>query len=106
MAGSPDWRSIGTVSSISGLLLNWTAAFGALALGGPLYAIIVFLAIALVRVAIDAQALRRDNEHLAFLLAEHDRVFGLHDATADADAPPESTTRPSRAPLAPRAAVR
>jgi membrane protein implicated in regulation of membrane protease activity len=94
------------VSSINGLLFNWAIALGALALGGTLYAIIAFLAVALVRVAIDAQALRRDNEELRYMLEQRNRQLGIEAAVFDPEAPPESTTRLSRGVIETRAAAR
>jgi hypothetical protein len=91
---------------MNGLLFNWAVALGALVLGGPLYAITAFLAVALVRVAIDAQALRRDNEELRFVLEQRNRALGIDGAAIDLDAPPESTTRLSRGAIETRVATR
>jgi hypothetical protein len=77
------------------MMLNWSLALGAWALGGPLWGVVTFLAVALLRVSIDAQALRYDN-------AELKRRLGLPRAMQvgadDPDEVPESEIRVSRNP--------
>jgi hypothetical protein len=81
---------------MNGVLFNWSAALGAWAIGGPFWAALTFLAIALVRVSIDAQALRRDNLELKRRLMEHHGdVFGT-DVGPEIEPPVESEIRPSR----------
>lgn len=83
---SIDHMSLGTFA-------NFGIAAGALAVGGPYWGVIAFLAIALVRVAMDAQALRRDNETL------QEQIVDLEDRShldLELDAPPESGARRSR----------
>jgi hypothetical protein len=46
-------------------MLNWSLALGAYALGGGLWAAVVFLAVAVVRLALEVQRLRRTNAELA-----------------------------------------
>ncbi len=75
--------------------MNFAVAVAALAVAGPYWAVIVFLSVALVRVTLDAHALRREHELL------QERFARLEEA--DLDAPPESGTRPSRALLEKRA---
>ena len=81
-----------------GTIANFGAAAAALALAGPHWAVIVFLGIALVRITLDAHVLRRENELL------QERVVSLEgEFDPQADVPPESGTRPSRAFLEKRA---
>jgi len=83
-----------------GTIANFSAAGAALVFAGPFWAVIVFLSIALVRVTLDAHVLRRENELL------QERVIRLQsspDLETDADAAPESGTRPSRTFLEKRA---
>jgi hypothetical protein len=83
-----------------GTIANFGVAAAALVFAGPYWAVIAFLSIALVRVALDAHVLRRDNE---LLLERVVRLESSPDLEADADAPPESGTRPSRTFLEKRA---
>lgn len=80
-----------------GTLFNASAALGAWALAGPFWGAMIFVVIALVRMAMDAHALREENHELRRLLWDA-RRFAL-DGTDDADAidvPPESEIRASR----------
>lgn len=83
-----------------GTIVNFTAGAAALAIAGPYWGVILFLSVALVRIALDAHVLRREHE----LLQER---FASLEATQDVasldDAPPESGARPSRAFVAKRA---
>jgi hypothetical protein len=72
-----------------GTIANFGAAVLALVIGGPYWAVIVFLAVALVRVTLDAHVLRRENE---FLEERVERLQTL-DEDLPSDAPPESGTR-------------
>jgi len=78
-----------------GTLLNFAIAGAALAASGPYWAVIAFLGVALVRIAMDASALRRANESLMERVAMLEGHVEL-DPLAD-DAPPQSGTRPARA---------
>ncbi|HEX4338608.1 MAG TPA: hypothetical protein VH062_22035 [Polyangiaceae bacterium] len=46
-------------------MLNWSLALGAYALGGALWAAVVFLGVAVVRLSLEVQRLRRKNAELA-----------------------------------------
>ncbi|HEX3598470.1 MAG TPA: hypothetical protein VHU80_25355 [Polyangiaceae bacterium] len=46
-------------------LLNWSLALGAYAIGGALWAAVVFLGVAVVRLSLEVQRLRRKNAELA-----------------------------------------
>ena len=48
----------------TGTMLNWSLALGAFTMGGVLWAVIVFLAIAVIRLAMNVQRLRRANAEL------------------------------------------
>ena len=76
-----------------GTLLNFATAAVALAVAGPFWAVIAFLAVVLVRVTLDSHILRRENELLQERVTTLESGFELDPA---ADAPPESGTRPSR----------
>jgi len=65
------------VSHLNGVMFNWAAALGAWALGGPLYAVLAFLGVALVRVSLQMQELRRDNDELRRLLDDPARGFRM-----------------------------
>lgn len=79
--------------SALGTLLNFALAAAVLAAAGPFWAVIAFLAVALVRVTLDAHVLRRENELLQERIASLENGFEVDPM---ADAPPESGTRPSR----------
>lgn len=80
----------------AGLLFNWSFALGAYALGGPLWAIIAFLAVALVRVSLELQALRRNHSELKRLLSSRGAAFGYGEfaSTPDSEPTPNSEVRP------------
>ena len=48
----------------TGTMVNWSLALGAFTMGGLLWAVVVFLAVAVVRLAMDVQRLRRANAEL------------------------------------------
>jgi hypothetical protein len=86
-------------------MFNWSLALGTWAVAGALWGVIVFLAIALVRVSLDAQALHRDNIELKRRLL-HATGFDFSDEAPQSDAPPQSGTRATRSPVLDRAASR
>lgn len=77
------------------ILFNWSIALGAWALGGPLWAAIVFLVVALARVSLESQSLRNESGELRRRLSLTGGPFGLSDYSAgpDEDTAPESHTR-------------
>lgn len=79
-----------------GTIVNALAGLVACALGGPLWGGVAFLAIAIVRMALEVQALRTENADLRVLLAQGSPV-GAGDAYADA---PESEMRPKLSSIA------
>jgi len=84
----------------AGTLFNASAALGAWALGGPFWGVIAFLSIAILRMGLEAQALRRENDELRYCLAHAATSSSeVAEGNADTDAPPESLTRPSRTAL-------
>jgi hypothetical protein len=83
-----------------GTMLNFGSAVAALAIAGPYWGVIVFLSIALVRIALDAHVLRREHESLQERYASLEASIALD---PEADAPPASGTRPSRALIEKRA---
>jgi hypothetical protein len=92
------------MAHLNGIMLNWSLALGTWAVAGALWGVIVFLAIALVRVSIDAQALYRDNVELKRRLV-HATGFDFSDeAAAESDAPPRSGTRATQGDVLDRAA--
>ena len=48
----------------TGTMLNFSLALGAFTMGGVLWAVVVFLAIRVIRLAMDVQRLRRANAEL------------------------------------------
>jgi len=84
------------VGHLNGIMFNWSFALGAWALAGPVWGVATFLAIALVRVSVDAQALRHDNAELKRRLGLPRGALSL--AVNDVEAPPESEIRPSQTP--------
>ena len=48
----------------TGTMINWSFALGAFTMGGVLWAAVVFFAIAVIRLAMDVQRLRRANAEL------------------------------------------
>jgi hypothetical protein len=88
------------VGHYNGILFNWSSSLGAWALGGPLWAIITFLGVALVRVSLDAQALRLDNLELRRRLFAKNigEPFAPENQEAE-EAPPHSEVRVSRSAI-------
>lgn len=73
--------SIGAMARFGGTIVNALGGVCAWALGGPLWGGIVFLAIALVRMALEVNSLRLQNEELRYLLSregELDEAEGPH----------------------------
>ncbi len=88
-----------------GTITNFGTAALALAAGGPHWGVIAFLGVALVRVAMDANSLRRENETLQERVVRLEGAIEI-DRVADPEldeAPPESHTRASRPFLEKRA---
>jgi hypothetical protein len=79
----------------NGILFNWSVALGAWALGGPLWAVIAFLAVALARVSLESQSLRHESGELRRRLLLTGGPFGLndYDAESELEAPPTSEIR-------------
>ncbi len=77
------------------ILFNWSIALGAWALGGPLWAAVVFFAVALARVSLESQALRHESGELRRRLLLTGGPFGLADygEESQSDAVPASETR-------------
>jgi hypothetical protein len=89
------------------MLLNWAMALGACALGGPFWGAITFLSLALLRLSLEAQALRTRNEELEARLAAEDDRFEWDDYLPNASSePPASDIRPARAFVRARMASR
>ena len=89
-------RSILSVGHPSNaILFNWSIALGAWALGGPLWAAVVFLAVALVRSSLESQSLRHESGELRRWLLLTGGPFGLagYDEDPESDAAPTSETR-------------
>jgi hypothetical protein len=63
----------------NGILFNWSAALGAWAIGGPLWAVIAFLMVALARVSLESQSLRHESGELRRRLLLTGGPFGLDD---------------------------
>ncbi len=59
-------------------MFNWSFALGAWALGGPYWSAVVFLAIALVRIAAEAQGLRHESAALRRRLIAYEGPFTPH----------------------------
>jgi len=59
----------------TGTMLNWSLALGAFTIGGPLWAALVFLAIAVIRLAMDVQRLRRANAELLRQVGRREHFF-------------------------------
>ena len=80
----------------TGLLFNWSLAFGAYAIGGLLWAVIAFLGVALVRVSLELQTLRRNHSELKRLLSTRGAAFGYGEfaGTPDSEPTPQSEVRP------------
>jgi hypothetical protein len=77
-------------------MFNGSAALGAWALAGPIWAGMAFMAIALVRVALEAQYLRDQNGELRRRLLLNAEALGGDDF----DVPADSETRPSQTAVA------
>ena len=86
------------MANYNGVMFNWSAAFGAWALGGPLWAATAFLGIALARTVMDARALRRETDALRHRLITLEGPFAV--TRYDVEAAPDSQIRLSR-PAAP-----
>ena len=89
-------RSIPFVANLNNaILFNWSIALGAWALGGPMWAAIVFLVVALARVSLESQSLRNESSELRRQLILTGGPFGLsgYDGGPDEDTAPESHTR-------------
>ena len=56
-------------------MLNWSLALGAYALGGLLWAAVVFLGVAVVRLALELQQLRQRNAELTLESQRHPRTY-------------------------------
>jgi hypothetical protein len=87
------------VGHYNGLMLNWSLALGGYALGGAVWAACAFLAVALLRVSVETQALRHHNAALRRRLLAHEGPFAANDFLDESDAPPNSEIRASVAPL-------
>lgn len=82
-----------------GTITGFGTAALALAVGGPYWGVIVFLGVALVRLAMDASRLRCENETLREQVVRLENAAELDqmaESEAAYDAPPESHVRPSR----------
>jgi hypothetical protein len=89
-------RSIPFVANLNNaILFNWSIALGAWALGGPLWAAVVFLLVALARVSLESQSLRNESSELRRRLTLTGGPFGLtgYSSGPDEDTAPESHTR-------------
>ena len=75
----------------TGTMLNWSLALGASVLGGALWAAIVFLGVAVVRLALEGQRLRRANAELSRRVSPRDQFMD----TGFREAPPSSSREPS-----------
>jgi hypothetical protein len=66
--------------------------------GGLLWAVVAFLGIALVRVSLELQALRRNHSELKRLLSTRGAAFGYgeFEKTPDSEPTPHSEVRPLR----------
>jgi hypothetical protein len=73
-----------------GTMLNWSLALGAYALWGGHWAAIAFLAVAVVRLAMEIQRLKRVN----LVLAERVDTRSAFFDTGFREPPPRSTARP------------
>jgi hypothetical protein len=91
------------VATYNGVMFNWSAAFGAWALGGPLWAAIAFLGVALARAAMDVRALRRETAALRHRLITLEGPFAP--VRYDDEAAPDSQIRLSRPSPMPLRAV-
>ena len=78
------------MSAYLGTIVNALAGLAACALGGALWGGIAFLAVAIVRMALEVQALRNENAELHALLAR----AGLESSNDVYDDAPESEMRP------------
>ena len=97
-------RSIPFVGHLNnGILFNWSIALGAWALGGPMWAAITFLTVALARVSLESQALRHESGELRRRLLLTGGPFGFSEVDSESthDAPPISETRLSSVPIEP-----
>jgi hypothetical protein len=78
-------------------MLNWSLALGAYALGGLLWAALVFLGVAVVRLALELQRLRHRNAELALESQRHPRTY--FNDTGYREARPTRVTEMSRRPM-------
>jgi len=67
------------VAHYNGLMFNWSAALGAWALAGPVWGVLTFLVVALVRVSSEAQGLRHEAALLRRRLIAHEGPFASAD---------------------------
>ncbi len=84
----------------NGILFNWSAALGAYAVGGPLWAAVVFLSVALIRMSLESQNLRDEAEQLRRRVILLGGPFGLSDELPETEDVPGSGTRPTGLPRA------
>jgi len=78
-------------------MLNWSLALGAYALGGLLWAALIFLAIALIRLALELERLRRRNAELMLQSQPNPRAW--FSDTGYREARPTSMTDMHRPPM-------
>jgi hypothetical protein len=83
----------------TGTMLNWSLALGGYAVGGVLWAVIVFLGIAVVRLALEVQRLRRANAELSRGVSPRDQFndTGFREAPPSNRVPLGTEPVPSRA---------
>ncbi|HVU05663.1 MAG TPA: hypothetical protein VHE30_28135 [Polyangiaceae bacterium] len=81
----------------NGILFNWSVALGGWALGGPLWATVAFLAVALVRISLASKETNDEGARLQRRLELLSTPFGLDDATADDVEPAEAPSSEKRA---------
>lgn len=80
-------------------MLNWSLALGAYALGGLLWAAVVFLGVAVVRLAIELQRLRHRNAELTLATeSQRDPRAYFHD-TGYREARPTRVEEMHRPPM-------
>jgi membrane protein implicated in regulation of membrane protease activity len=77
----------------NGILFNWSMALGAYAVGGALWATVVFLSIALVRVSLESRTLRDESDRLRRRLQLLDGLFGLSGDESIEEEPISGTRR-------------
>jgi membrane protein implicated in regulation of membrane protease activity len=65
LAALRDPVLIGPMEQYTGTMVNWSLALGAFTIGGLLWAAVVFLAVAAIRVAMEIQRRKRQNAELS-----------------------------------------